>query len=97
MSRLRRLVLSDQYFSVTCNLRRTRAVLNEGDFEILARVMRARREERGFSDCESDVLHWQKRPIRLTRSPHRPGTGAFTLLMAAVHDRTFSECDVRRL
>jgi len=48
MSRLRRLVLSGRYFFVTCNLLRTRAVLNEDDFEILARVMRARREEHGF-------------------------------------------------
>jgi len=48
MSRLRRLVLSDRYFFVTCNLLRTRAVLNEDDFEILARVMQARREEHGF-------------------------------------------------
>jgi REP element-mobilizing transposase RayT len=48
MSRLRRLVLSDRYFFVTCNLLRTRAVLNEEDFEILARVMQARREEHGF-------------------------------------------------
>jgi hypothetical protein len=34
-SRLRRLVLSDRYFFVTCNLLRTRAVLNEDGFEIL--------------------------------------------------------------
>jgi len=48
MSRLRRLVLSGRYFFVTCNLLRTRAVLNEDDFEILARVMQTRREEHGF-------------------------------------------------
>jgi putative transposase len=48
MSRLRRLVLSDRYFFVTCNLLRTRPVLNEDDFEILARVIEARREEHGF-------------------------------------------------
>jgi len=34
MSRLRRLVLSDRYFFVTCNLLRTRGVLNEDDFEV---------------------------------------------------------------
>jgi hypothetical protein len=48
MSRLRRLVLADRYFFVTCNLLRTRAVLNEDDFEVLVRVMQARREEHGF-------------------------------------------------
>ncbi len=48
MSRLRRLVLSDRYFFVTCNLLRTKKRLNDDDFEILARVVQARREERGF-------------------------------------------------
>ena len=32
MSRLRRLVLSDRYFFVTCNLRRSRRTLGEHDF-----------------------------------------------------------------
>ncbi len=48
MSRLRRLVLSDRYFFVTCNLLRTRNRLDQDDFEILARVIEARREEHGF-------------------------------------------------
>ena len=48
MSRLRRLVLSDPYFFVTCNLLRTRRILNEDDFEILARVIAGRRAEHGF-------------------------------------------------
>jgi len=33
MSRLRRLVLSDRYFFVTCNLLRTRGRLEEGDLD----------------------------------------------------------------
>ncbi|HUY14130.1 MAG TPA: hypothetical protein VMX16_10960 [Terriglobia bacterium] len=37
MSRLRRLILSDRYFFVTCNLLRTKKLLNDDDFEILAR------------------------------------------------------------
>ena len=48
MSRLRRLVVSDRYFFVTCNRLRTRAALNDVDFEILARVIDARRCEHGF-------------------------------------------------
>ncbi len=48
MSRLRRLVLSDRYFFVTCKLLRTKQRLNDDDFEILARVVQARREEHGF-------------------------------------------------
>jgi putative transposase len=48
VSRLRRLVLSDRYFFVTCNLLRTRTLLNDPDFEILARVIDARRRQHGF-------------------------------------------------
>ncbi len=48
MSRLRRLVLSERYFFVTCNLPRTRNRLNDDDFEILAQVIEARREQHGF-------------------------------------------------
>jgi putative transposase len=48
MSRLRRLVLSDRYFFVTCNLLRSRDPLNDADFDILARVIAARRREHGF-------------------------------------------------
>ncbi len=48
MSRLRRLVVSDRYFFITCNLLRTRNRLNAPDFEVLARVIEARREEHVF-------------------------------------------------
>ncbi len=48
MSRLRRLVLSDRYFFVTCNVLRTRSPLTEDDFGVLARVIDARRREHGF-------------------------------------------------
>jgi putative transposase len=48
MSRLRRLVLCDRYFFVTCNLLRARNPLNDDDFRILARVVEARRREHGF-------------------------------------------------
>ena len=47
MSRLSRLVLSDRYFFVTCNPPRTRGRLEEGDLEILARVIQARWEQHG--------------------------------------------------
>jgi REP-associated tyrosine transposase len=48
MSRLRRLVVSDRYFFVTCNLLPARNRLNDADLEILAGVMQARREELVF-------------------------------------------------
>jgi len=48
MSRLRRLVLSDRFFFVTCRLLRRRATLAEAEFEDLAQVMRERRDEHKF-------------------------------------------------
>jgi REP element-mobilizing transposase RayT len=60
MSRLRRLVLSDRYFFVTCNLLRSRNPLNDADFDILARVIAARRREHGFllTACAFLPDHW---------------------------------------
>ena len=48
MSRLRRLVVSDRYFFVTCNRLQARGRLEDTDFEILARVIDARRAAHGF-------------------------------------------------
>ncbi len=48
MSRLRRLVLSDRFLFLTCNLRRTRRQLSKGDFDCLARVIAARWRVHGF-------------------------------------------------
>ena len=48
MSRLRRLVLSDRYFFVTCNLQRNRESLEDADFRILAGVISARRTKYQF-------------------------------------------------
>jgi hypothetical protein len=41
--RLRRLVIADRYFFVACNVRRIRSPLGDRDFQILARVIDARR------------------------------------------------------
>jgi putative transposase len=47
MSRLRRIAVSDRYFFVTSNLDRSRAFLNDRDFEDLAgAIARARAEQR---------------------------------------------------
>ena len=48
MSRLRRLVVSDRYFFITCNLLRARRRLDDDDFEVVARVIEARRAAQGF-------------------------------------------------
>ncbi len=48
MSRLRRLVLPDRFFFVTCRVHRLRKNLSEGEFECLAEVIRERRKVRGF-------------------------------------------------
>ena len=48
MSRLRRLVLSDRFFFITCRVYRPRGKLNEGEFSILAQVVRERRKKHRF-------------------------------------------------
>ena len=48
MSRLRRLVLSDRFFFVTCRLLPERRILEESEFACLARVIRERRRKHGF-------------------------------------------------
>ena len=48
MSRLRRLVLPDRYFFVTCNVRRPRRVLGEHDFGRLASSLARMRDKHGF-------------------------------------------------
>jgi REP element-mobilizing transposase RayT len=48
MSRLRRLVLTDRFFFVTCRVLRRRNPLSETEFECLARVITERRKHHGF-------------------------------------------------
>jgi REP element-mobilizing transposase RayT len=47
MSRLRRLVVSNRWFFITCRLL-PRRILSELEFACLARVIHERREEQGF-------------------------------------------------
>lgn len=49
MSRLRRLVVSDRWFFITCRLLPGRRILSEAEFACLARVIHERRVEHGFS------------------------------------------------
>jgi len=48
MSNLRRLVLSDRHFFLTCRVLATRAPLCEAEFEIVAQGIRERRQQHGF-------------------------------------------------
>ena len=48
MSRLRRLVLSDRFFFITCRLLPHRQILEQREFECLARVVSERRAKHGF-------------------------------------------------
>ena len=61
MSRLRRLVLSDRYFFVICNLLRSRSALGERDFERLAWSLARMRAKHGFAPTAWVFLpdHWQ--------------------------------------
>ncbi len=49
MSRLRRLVLSDRWFFVTCRVLRNRGILTESEFACLALVIDERRKKYGFT------------------------------------------------
>ena len=48
MSRLRRLVLCERFFFVTCRVHRSRGNLNEPEFGCLARAIAERRRAQGF-------------------------------------------------
>jgi len=48
MSRLRRSVVSDRWFFITCRLLRRRRILSDSEFATLARVIDERRAEHGF-------------------------------------------------
>ena len=48
MSRLRRLILSDRVFFITCRVHRLRRKLNEAEFAVLAEVVRERRQAQRF-------------------------------------------------
>ena len=48
MSRLRRMVLCDRFFLITCRLLPKRRILSESEFARLARVIGERRKEHGF-------------------------------------------------
>jgi putative transposase len=49
MSRLRRLVVSDRWFFITCRLLPRRRILTPSEFATLAHVIHERRAEHGFS------------------------------------------------
>ncbi len=48
MSRLRRLMVSDRWFFITCRLLPRRRILSPPEFVMLAQVIRERRVEHGF-------------------------------------------------
>jgi REP-associated tyrosine transposase len=48
MSRLRRMVLSERFFFVTCRVHRRRRELSESEFSVLAEVVRERRKAHPF-------------------------------------------------
>ncbi len=69
MSRLRRLVLSDRFFFITCRVHRLRGKLREGELSVLAKVLRERREVHRFLLTAWVFLpdHWHA--IIFPRSP----------------------------
>lgn len=69
MSRLRRMVLSDRYFFISCRVHCLRRKLSESEFACLANVVRARRKAHGFLLTAWVFLpdHWHA--IIFPRSP----------------------------
>jgi len=69
MSRLRRLVLSDRFFFITCRVHGLRAKLSEADFSVLSEVVRERRSAHRFLLTAWVFLpdHWHA--IIFPRSP----------------------------
>ena len=69
MSRLRRLVVSDRFFFITCRLLPHRGRLSQPEFECLARVVRERRQKYHFLLTAWVFLpdHWHA--ILFPRSP----------------------------
>ena len=49
VSRLRRLVLSDRYFFVTCKLQRGRLILSPGELTLVAHLISCARQRHGFA------------------------------------------------
>lgn len=93
MSRLRRLVLSDRYFFVTCNRPRTRGALDNDDFEILARVIGERRDEHRFLLTAWVLLpdHWHaiffpRHPLTISRVLEAIKVGSTLRINAARKD-----------
>ena len=69
MSRLRRLVLSDRFFFITCRVYHSRRKLSESEFSILGEVVRERRKAHRFLLTAWVFLpdHWHA--IIFPRSP----------------------------
>ena len=74
MSRLRRLVLCDRFFFVTCRMHRLRGELNEAERSVLAQAIRGRREAQRFLLTARVLLpdHWHaiifpRCPLTLSR------------------------------
>ena len=57
MSRLRRLVLPDRFFFLSCHILPARQELTEREFAVLARVLRERRKEHGLGMVQCARLH----------------------------------------
>ena len=74
MSRLRRLVVSDRWFLITCRLLPRRRILSAAEFSTLAQVIDERRSEHGFSLTAWVFLpdHWHgifypRHPLTISR------------------------------
>ncbi len=94
MSRLRRLVLSDRYFFITCRVLPHRKALEESEFECLAKVVAERREKHGFLLTAWVLLpdHWHaifypRSPLTISRVMESIKVGATSKINSARRER----------
>jgi putative transposase len=81
MSRLRRLVVSDRWFFITCHLLPRRRVLSPLEFATLAAVIGGRRAEHGFL-----LTAWVFLPDRWHAIFYPPHTLTISRVMEAIKD-----------
>ena len=91
MSRLRRLVVSDRWFFITCRLLPRRRILSHSEFATLAKVIDQRRTEHGFLLTAWVFLpdHWHaifypRHPLTISR------------VMEAIKDGATKRINLRR-
>ncbi len=76
MSRLRRLVVSDHWFFITCGVLPGRRILTASEFAWLGKIIRERREKHGFLLSSVPQSNCSRRKITLCYASSSPAPTA---------------------